>query len=460
MIVTAAARHVGLWRVRVWKDASRLIEMRSEAYLGERRVMGDGMKIYIRILVGFFIFTSLSACSNSVPIQDAELDIQKPFGFSWDKLSDLETDTRENCKNEVLTVDLILTDEQIRKAIKLCIAESYERYFFPENETPKAFSEGELSVELIAGDTPIQYNYSFLHDWTGQDAPKKQKLRNKHASYIKSILRRRYGQPFASGYYDQSTDLGYQVANSKNALCDYWLVNKVGIFLCSHRIIYLDGEEMSLAFIRLDNQGRSKNLLENIFEASSNSSEFQENNQTKTAGVLENIVRARSFLNKHDKNQCTSSDLTPLANHVTIEETKLDFLRKIQTKSPDELALYAIERLNERNRLAEENISDREVISLLMISASSGSAIALNEVGLSLLDCKLGVKRDIEYGIKLLEDASSKGDVNAKYNIAQLVLSGRIETENRNQKVLELLSFCSESECKEEYSALNALLSL
>jgi len=197
----------------------------------------------------------ISSCSKSDNIIDMTyFSLQKPFGLTWEVTDKYAKEPEGDCNQLIKSLGNLINSSQKEKALLECYGQEYTTVYLPAKDIPQALSKGEISIGLLGGKNPVRYSYSFLHDWTPDNLAQKSKLRIAHAAKIKTQLIQLYGQPNTNGYFDQNTQFGYVVEDEPNQPCSFWLINDIGILLCSERVVMVDGTEMSLSFSKVDEE--------------------------------------------------------------------------------------------------------------------------------------------------------------------------------------------------------------
>ena len=217
---------------------------------------------FIVLIVGLLLISSCENAENAV--QNANFDLQKPFGFTWESTDKYSDNLGEECADLVGSLKSLLSTTEYERALLHCRAEHYGKVYVPSVDIPALFQNGEISITFF-GDEPILYNYAFLHDWNLNDqSAHKSKLRKSHAAAIKTKLIKLYGQPISNGYYDGRLLGGFVIDDEVIQTCNFWIKQNIGILLCPERPINVDGIEMALSIIRLDREAIGRELHSRI----------------------------------------------------------------------------------------------------------------------------------------------------------------------------------------------------
>lgn len=421
---------------------------------------------FFKFCLAIFGLWVLSACSQSYnKIDEAYFSLEKPFGMTWDATDKHPTQSSSDCNQLIQSLGGLINSSQKEKALLDCHGQEYSTIHLASKVIPRALRKGEISISLLGGKNPVQYNYHFLHDWTYDDFDQKRKLRISHASEIKTQLIQLYGPPSTNGYFDQGTQFGYIVKDEPNQPCSFWLINDIGILLCSERVIMVDGVEMSLSFFRIDEQVVGKKFRNMALIASGESPEPGDM-KPATPTILGHskltLTRLAELVYNDKFNRCGKSELAPIEEIWAQSQNENATLENIYAKySGDKLAEFVFENNNE----FEDKIPDIEVdlatMLILKHAAEQGSAAAMNEIGYSLLHCNQGLEQDVDAAEKWLNQAAKAGDPMAMRSLASMYLANLIASESPKTVALTLLEQCTKVSpeiCSEDFQALNAFI--
>ncbi|MCF6219924.1 MAG: hypothetical protein L3J65_02325 [Robiginitomaculum sp.] len=409
----------------------------------------------------------VSSCGKALhSIDDANFDVQNPFGLSWVTTDKYSSEVKKKCNNILSPLDVFLNQAEYDHAFESCIVEQYSTFYFPAEELPPSLRQGEFSVSLLGGNQPIQYNYSFLHDWTVDEYNRKSKLRRSHSARVKAKLIKLYGSPTASGHYDQGSRLGFVVDSTVEQPCDFWLVKNVGIFLCSERVVMIDGTEMSLSFIRLDFEPMGEQLRSMLLVSSGKKAEVY-NISSANAGFSQTskvaMLRKLSELIAIDKfGKCNSNSLEPIEVRWALSKTEeAKFSQIFKTHKGDDLAEYAIEYASNRKGTIQGLNQEVAVLFMFQHAAKQGSAVAMNEIGASLLYCLQNVQQDVATASIWLNRAAISGDTLAMYSLARMHLNSLTDATDPRSEAFKLLKKCAvldDELCAEGLHALTVFI--
>jgi hypothetical protein len=422
--------------------------------------------IFSIALYSLFILPACTQAPNDAENTSLEiaLDVNAPFGLNWASLEPTTKHAEEKCLSRLLIIKKLLSNSEFNFVLKSCISEQYNTTFLPKNKVLKPLQRGSVSTVVKGESEPVMYSYSYLHEL--QPTAKTRKKKRAHAAELKKTLVKLYGAPTTRGYYDQGRQVGFVVRGIGKKPCDFWLTPDVGIFLCSERVILIDGFEMSLSFIRLDNSPYGKLLRKTVF--SPIGSDERASSEQAVIESPENVMSINKpvrILTKwlyQPSSLCAAKTLEPLETAWTIstdDKKKLSFI--IENNNGDSLAEYVFDNYNDY--LSTWSYNDREKASLylLRLAAEQGSAAAMNEIGASLFYCHHNVQRDEESARLWIDRAIAGGDVLALKNRAHILLN-KSTTESR-QEAINLLKKCASLDgdiCGEEFLALQTIKNL
>jgi len=358
-----------------------------------------------------------------------------------------------------------MNPSQKEKALLECYGQEYSTVYLSAKEIPPALSRGEISIGLLGGKNPVQYNYTFLHDWTLDNVEKKRKLRIAHAAEIKTQLIQLYGPPSTNGYFDQTTQFGFVVEDEPNQPCSFWLINDIGILLCSERVVMYDGTEMSLSFFRVDEGVVGKEVRNMALIASGREPEPSDT-KSETVTSLDYskpALRKLSELVYSDQfNRCGKSGLLPIEELWAQSQRNNAKLENIYSRySGDELAEFVFENSHELEDKIPDIQQDLAIMLLLKHAAQQGSAGAMNEIGASLLHCYQGIQQDIDAAEEWLNKAAKAGDAMAMQTLASMHLANLMDSESPKNEALTLLEQCSKVRpeiCSENFQILKTFM--
>lgn len=157
------------------------------------------------------------------------------------------------------------------------------------------------------------------------------------------------------------------------------------------------------------------------------------------------IELARFQLNPSEFKNCTLDGLEPLETvwRLTSSQRKIaDEVADASTPS-DQLVERAIDFAQDMKIQISARDRESVVMYLFKVAAERENAIALSEIGASLLFCYNHVKQDIPKARSYLERAADAGDSFAMRSLASLHLSGLTEDGDAQAKGRALLAECS-----------------
>jgi len=430
---------------------------------------------FIFIVTAIIFFTSstlLASCSTSdKSIDQFDIDAERPFGFSWAGFSGpgevIGSHPETRCRKFTQEISTILPSNKEEAIVDDCVSKKLHRKLVTSDRLPIFFQKGDLAVVIEGLSDPVAYEYSYLHRVIREISPQENTAkRNAHAKIIKNKLLKKYGEPDASGYFDQSSDPGFFVNIRRNQPCDLWIASEIAILLCTERVILLDGGEMSLSFIKLDRApfGDALRCMTEVEIATACAgvidTEQREysNKNTHFLDVLVHWIKTDLFLN------CQSTNLEPI-------ERKWELPQKAKAKAAyilgnyqgEELAQYVYENFGSLTEGGSETEEHEATLFLLKLAFDQGSVSAANEIGAALLFCSLGVEQNVSRARNFLEKAAGKGDAYSMKSLALIYLLGLMEDAPAIDKAKELLASCSEIEpahCTNELRALREISAL
>lgn len=407
----------------------------------------------------------LSCSRSDGVIDETSLALQHPFGLTWEVTDNYAKEPEGECNQLIKSLGNLLNSTQSKQALLECYGQEYSTVNLPTEDIPLSFNRGEIRIGLLGGKTPVQYTYAFLHDWSPENAAQKSKLRIAHAAEIKTQLIQLYGPPNTNGYFDQGTQFGYVVDDEPDQPCSFWLINDIGILLCSERVVMIDGMEMSLSFFRVDEKVVGKDV-HNMALIASGKTPVASDTRPETgaiSGYSKPVLRKLSELVYNYKiNRCGKSDLQPIQeiwNQSESNNTKLENIYAIYTG--DDLAEFVFENSHELEDKIPNIEQDLAIMLLLKHAAEQGSASAMNEIGYALLHCDLGIQQDIDAAEEWLDKAAKAGDAMAMQTLASMHLANLVDSESPKNVALNLLEQCSKVNpeiCSENFQTLKAFM--
>ena len=422
--------------------------------------------VFAKFSFAIFGLLIVSSCSKSDNIIDkAYFSLEKPFGLTWDETDKYDKQPEGDCNQLIKSLGALINSSQNEKALLECYGQEYSTVYLPAKDIPQALSRGEISIGLLGGKNPVQYNYHFLHDWTLDNFAQKSKLRIAHAAEIKTQLIQLYGPPSTNGYFDQGTQFGYVVEDKPNQPCSFWLINDIGILLCSERVIMVDGTEMSLSFFRVDEELVGKEARNMALIASGKNPELSDT-RPETATILgysKPVLRTLAELVYTDEfNRCDKNGLLPIQEIWIQSQSNNAKLENIYERySGDKLAEFVFEHSHELEDLIPDIERDLATMLLLKHAAQQGSATAMNEIGASLLHCYQGIAQDVDAAEEWLNKAATAGDAMAMQTLASMHLANLTDSESPRNAALTLLEQCSKVSpeiCSENFQALETFV--
>ncbi len=422
----------------------------------------------IFVSVAALSILTISSCGETkVRIEPTDLDFQNPFGFSWrsyDGQGEQIGDHWAECRDLVAQLGGLIAPSESEHFVKKCAQEKHTIIFVPGERLSPSLRQGELSVVLRGESEPVLYNYSFLHRVLPNDNRKNKMQRRNHASAIRKELNKIYGLPVTAGYYDQGSETGFVADDDKEGPCEFWLMENVGIILCSERVVLIDGIEMALSFIRMDRApiGHSLQCMIDPTSAVDCEDAFERTSDKPTAKSVSFLEILANWLDPDDFRNCNSGNLESIEKIWVLSETEEAKLAAVlETYSGEDLALYAINYAEGPGSEIPTKTRDKVLMFLFKQAASQGSATAMNEIGASLLYCYQRVQQDALAAQTWLEKAATADDTLAMKSLALMHLSGMTEAMNPTGEAVRLLEQCSRLDaelCSNELTALNAFI--
>lgn len=182
------------------------------------------------------------------------LDAKRPFGL------DLDNPAADENKPQKTTQDIcdgiqpvfpdIPTRSDAQSRLEHCLSLA-QGFYLPNEKIPLPFQEnGFVSYAFNHLGNLAIVEYSYFH--LSHPTKKHTALRIQHAATLRRALLARYGVPLSTGYFDQMEYLGFIPHEGKDNPCEFWFHEQFGIFLCTERVILIDGTEMSLSFVNFD----------------------------------------------------------------------------------------------------------------------------------------------------------------------------------------------------------------
>lgn len=402
------------------------------------------------IAFGFFV------CNRELPASGFGLNVQEPFGFTWKK-SDLDQEIYI-CDGAINSLRLIYTASEIETLVAHCKLVSHKKVILLKYRTAKEFRDGEIGVTVNGNNQPFSYTYSYGNDIR----PITRFMRNKakRAEGLKTALIEIYGNPKASGHYEQFDIIGFIPEKSPKPTCFFWQDDNVGILLCEKLVPYLDRTEVSLSFIKLDNYSSGialKNrvntyLVNGHIDPSEHSYDYEYKNL-----FLESVEGLSYWMDIPEKD-CRKGELRPLVKAWEITDSdERRLLPLLEKYKGDDLAQFIFDNEDIPDWVwAEDNL----ILYLLKQAADEGSANAMNEFGYAQLRCALGVEKDLAAAKVWIEKAIAGGSDTAYTNRAALTLFQGPPSKETRQRAVADLQRCTDlngESCGLELKALNTL---
>lgn len=417
------------------------------------------------------IFTALMVLSHeetTVKIDPSNLDVQKPFGFSWEELPRVEDGQigeklYAECRNLVNTIEESSLIQMKGSTVEECVRGVTANEFLSVDSVPREFKNGEISVTVRGDLKPVAFSYSFLHRVLPHDGRVNRLRRKLFSARIKRALFEIYGEPDANGYYDQNRSPHFFVSYQEKPPCNFWVTKHAGIFLCTERVVLIDGIEMSLSFTHLERTLEGK-LLHCAIEADAAAcfEELEFGRLGPNTRLLDNLRVMAEWAGPIAFNRCEHDGLQPLEEAWAISASQQQRLERLLADySGESLANYVFENYDDLPKLVPGISHNQITMYLLKIAASQGSFSAKGEIGSSLLFCVHGVEQDINASIAWLEAAAASNDTLAIKALALINILRTSDSGFSPEKSLALLRRCSsidEYECSDELAALVRVL--
>lgn len=415
-------------------------------------------------------FLLISCGAPAQNTNDLMLAADQPLGFSWDGFSISETefgpDPVTSCESQLNALEAVIPESGNTTIMELCINDKFRKRFLSKNDVPNEFGDGEISVTLRGHDQPILFNYSYLHR-VMMDPEHEENQRKRKAKFkaINKRLTALHGPPNSSGYFNQGAAPGFIASQDGNQPCDLWIVEEIGILLCSERVILVDGIEMSLSFIKLDAVpfGEALRCMANTAgsddcnDQGSGDYEYP-NDNTFFLDVLSDWLKPDSF------RDCDSDTLEPLETAWTLnEELESEISDTTERYYGEELAEYAFENSGELTEGGSENEEQKAMLYFLKRAMEHGSGSAMNEIGASLLYCYQNVQQDPSQAQVWLIRSAELGDTLAMRSLALMHMNGMIDTDDGLAEATTWLERCNEvepTECQHKLRAVQELANL
>jgi len=427
------------------------------------------MKRYISIFVNILallsalLFLGCSDASNNRI--DALINHTEPFGISQ-ALTTKQLEIVRRKIEEKCEIYFNLSGEQSKIITeinyKICLNSAFHSTILLD--VPNLKNTENLTITTKNGAIPLMWELSYLHSL--EDDAENIKKRQIHAKKFRKRLIKKYGKSSLKVNFDHFFLTDLRKDSKEDYKCEVWLVEIISIILCDQRVVYTDGFEMSLSFVQLDQVPFGDQFIQKM-----NSSKIQlESGHTfnyKFFGdfLEEQYISQDSILSSIDnfpdetvKKRCDKNNIEPLTKRAKLSKPILDLITaEAKNLSADNLAYLGIE-IASRERL-ELNDDDREKSAtyLLLESARRGSAIGMNEIGASQLYCYLGVEQNMPQGVKWVQSTASKGDLNARYNLARVILAQKVNVSDPVASIKALLESCAKQgseDCKKDLATI------
>lgn len=150
------------------------------------------------------------------------------------------------------------------------------------------------------------------------------------------------------------------------------------------------------------------------------------------------------WVSPDDFKNCRYEELEPIENVWLLPDDGIDQHASIFIgHTGNDLALKAIEFAENLDVEISARRRDQIVMFHLKAAADQGSAIAMNEIGSSLLYCYQHVEQDLEAARWWLEGAAEKGDDYAMRSLAQMHILRMTEVEQPELVAQKLLTKCA-----------------
>lgn len=410
-------------------------------------------RLTVLLIVAAALVLSVVSCRGQEDrIEPAAIDHRTPLGVEWnlthEQTDEYTKEQRERCEERLRGLLTALPDKNTDRLVEDCVFNQPQEAFLDQAILPTGLDGGELSVVFANRDRASVIEYSYLHRVLPNFDDETQKLRDARFRKINRALVKRYGQPNAYGTYDQSSETGFVLTEEAQKTCHAWIVDGIGIILCSQRVILIDGIEMSLSYINLATVPIGPTLNELILAGGDSSADDQfpaidvrtNDSLIEGAGLLDALEH---FLSDDDFKYCRGDDLDPVTHVWTLsDEEELAFRPVLEELTADALAEYAIEYAGNLDINIEARQRERHTLFLLKRAADQGSSIAQNEIGASLLYCYNHVSQDLEKARFWFEAAIQGGDTLAMNSLARMHMLGMTDAPDAEQEVRRLLAEC------------------
>ena len=429
-------------------------------------LVGFSLKSLRQISNLFFASLCFLLISCGAPAQDNTdqlLAVDEPFGFTWNGFSiagtDFGPDPIVGCESQLNALEAVIPESGKATILELCINDKYRDRYLSENDVPNEFRDGEISVTLKGRGQPVIFSYSYLHRvMVDPEHIESQRKRKARSNAIDKRLTALYGPPNSSGYFSQAVASGFIASQDGNQPCNLWIVEDIGILLCSERVILIDGIEMSLSFIKLDAVpfGEALRCMANTADSDDcidqNSGDYEyPNENTFFLDVLSDWLKPGAF------RDCDSDTLEPLETAWALtDELQTEVSEITERYYGEELAQYAFENGGELTGGGSESEEQKSMLFFLRTAMEQGSASAMNEIGASLLYCYQNVQQDTSQAQVWLLKAAEHGDILAMRSLARMHMNGMIDSDDGLAEAITWLTKCNEVESSECQHMLRA----
>ena len=417
----------------------------------------------VAIIIASLLLTS---CRLNPDQASEGLELELPLGLSWEQSPIYKTGIQAECRSDAQLLLNLFDKPELETIISACAAEKFEDIYIPANALHQNFRDGEGRAVINSNGEPVLIGFSYLHEIN----PTESSIQMKHerAANLKHQLEDLYGQPVASGNYDDSNPLGFSVdtSESKDSNCSVWFISPWGIHLCNQRVVMVDGHEMSLEFFQFDrfpttnvsNDEFLKQIesfyagnnaaLDKIGDPPEGGAQFEVNNSIR---LLSNWMNLSDFGCKQEGLQSldAKSKLSP--------ELADKFDDKIDGLNADALAEYSFDLHDSLRGEFDSDEIDKVILYLLQLAANQGSDTAMNEIGASLFFCYQGIQQNVTEAQIWFERARALGNDLVYINLALIEAQNETWDSGKRQKVLELMDHCASKlpeHCGEEFNAL------
>lgn len=421
------------------------------------------------VLLVLFSILFIASCGDALDKVDPDdLDVQRPFGFSWEVFhgKNLQTgaDPSAECRNLISKLGKMIASGESERLENACRAEKYASVYADDDQIPTWLRNGEVSVVVRGDSVPIAYEYHFLHRVIPDDGPVNMLRREWHATNFRAALDKIYGNPDKMGSFDEYSYAGFVASDEGKGPCVAWVEQNVGIVLCSQRAIFVDGIEMALSFIRLDRapNGQALRCMIGSTPTGSCENDRRTNRDISTETAVKALEILTGWLGPNTFQKCRSDDLESLEEVWALPESEAVKLSPvIEARSANDLATYAINFASESN--LSPKLREKVIMFLFNKAASQGSEIAMNEIGASLLYCYQHVRQDVGAAEMWLSKAAARDDPMAMKSLALMRLLKLTEVAEPFDEAVALLEKCTALDrdiCSNNFRALNAFLAL